>query len=127
MRSKLWFIVKGKAGNVLQIYSQNSFRPARLKQSTPRTITVAPAKEVDPIKPYGRVRRLMYKAGAPTVKQEMKIIFPVVLEIVPPGLRIKTHMLKQKPPRKQLIPSMTSLNIREPAPAIKPVTVAATT
>lgn len=68
----------------------------------------------------------MYKAGAATVKQEMKIIFPVVFEIVPPGLRIKTHMLKQKPPRKQLIPSAISLNRREPPPAIKPVTHAAT-
>lgn len=69
----------------------------------------------------------MYRAGAPTVKQEMKIIFPVKLGIVPPGLRIKTHMLQQKPPRKQPIPSIISLNRREPPPAIKPVMTAATT
>lgn len=69
----------------------------------------------------------MYRAGAPTVKQEMKIIFPVVLGIVPPGLRIRIHMLKQKPPRKQLILSVTSLNRRAAPPAMKPVTHAATT
>lgn len=109
------------------MYNQNSLRPARLKESMPSTIAVAPAKDVEPIKPYARVRRLMYRAGVPTVKHEMKIIFPVVLEIVPPDLRTKTHMLKQKPPRKQLIPSVTSLNRREAPPAIKPVTHAATT
>lgn len=70
---------------------------------------------------------MKYKAGAPTVKQEMRTIFPVVLGIVPPGLRTKSHMLKQKPPRKQLTLSVTSLNRREAAPAIKPVTHAATT
>lgn len=121
------FSVEAKAGNILQMYSQNSLRPARLKQSTPRTIAVAPPKDVDPIKPYGRVRRLIYRAEAPMVKQEMKMIFPVLLGIVPPGLRIKTHMLQQKPPRKQLTPSVISLNRREPPPAIKPVTHAATT
>lgn len=109
------------------MYSQNSLRPARLKQSIPSTIAVAPAKDVDPIKPYGRVWRLMYRAGVPTVKQEMKIIFPVVLWIVPPDPSTNTHMLKQKPPRKQLIPSVTSLNKREAPPAIKPVRHAATT
>ena len=68
----------------------------------------------------------MYRAGAPRVKQEMKMIFPVVLEMVPPALRTKSHILKQKPPRKQLIPSVTSLNKKETPPATKPVRQAAT-
>ena len=83
--------VEGNVGTLLQMYSQNSLRPAQLKQSIPRTIAVAPAKDVEPIKLYGRVCFTMYRAGAPTVKQEMKTIFPVVVGIVPPGLRHKTH------------------------------------
>ena len=126
MRLVLKLDVDIKVDDLLQIYSQNSLRPARLKQSMPRMVAVAPAKDVDPIRPYGRVRWLIYKAGAPTVKQEMKTIFPVVLEIVPPALRVKIHIAKQKPPRKQLTPSVISLKRREPPPAMTPVRHAAT-
>ena len=120
------FSVEIKVNDLLQMYNQNSLRPARLKQSMPRMVAVAPAKDVDPIRPYGRVRWLIYKAGAATVKQEMKIILPVVFEIVPPALRVKIHIAKQKPPRKQLTPSVMSLKSREPPPAITPVRHAAT-
>jgi hypothetical protein len=47
---------------VPQMYSQNSFNPARLKQSTPSTTAVAPAKEVEAISPYGLVCLLKDKA-----------------------------------------------------------------
>lgn len=61
------------------------------------------------------------------VKQEMKMILPVVFEIEPPALRTKTHILRQKPPRKQLMPSVISLNRKDTPPATRPVRHAATT
>lgn len=46
-----WNIVGGRNLRLLQIYNQNSFNPARLKQSIPITMTVAPAKDAHPIIP----------------------------------------------------------------------------
>lgn len=112
---------------LLQMYNQNSLRPARLKQSIPRTMTVEPAKEVEPINPYGRVWWLMYSVNAPTVKMAMKITFPTLLAIRPPGFRTRNHMLKQNPPRKVAKPSVTSLNNSDKPPSSPPVQMTAAT
>lgn len=101
-------------------------RPALLKQSTPITMTVAPAKEIDAIRAYGRVQWLIYSAKPPTVKRAINMILPVVDEISPPDFRTKNHILRQKPPKKHASPSVISAKITETPPAIIPVTHAAT-
>ncbi len=68
----------------------------------------------------------MYRAKAPTVKQAMKMIFPAVEEIKAPDFNTRNHMLRQKPPKKHPSPSVISENVTASAPAINPVTHAAT-
>lgn len=112
--------------DIPHIYSQNSFNPARLRQSTPITIAVAPAKEVEPIKPYDLVWVLKAKPKNATQNTPINIAaLPPVEAITPPGLRTRIHMQKQNPPKTHPRPSVKSLNTRAPvASAIAGTTAA---
>lgn len=46
-----------------QMYTQNSFRPALLMQSMPRTVAVAPAKEMLPTMAPARVHGMAYASS----------------------------------------------------------------
>lgn len=58
--------------------------------------------------------------------QPMKIARPVVEVIKPSALRLKNHMLRQKPPRRQPNPSVRSEKTRARPPKMRPVKNAAT-
>lgn len=115
-----------------QMYSQNSFRPALAKQSIPRTVTVAPLNEIDrtevqnPTAAICRIRTVKYKPKMAKLKMRMKTLLPVKEGIREPSLQTSSHMLKQKPPRRQHDPCKTSWKKAVTTAMITPDTTIAT-
>jgi len=89
-----------------QTKSHSSLYPARVKQSIPSTIAVAPEKGMQAIRAYFRVNRMTDVRPTTMIVTATNMPLPALFCIRPLSLIVSNHMLRQKPPRKQPAPSV---------------------